>query len=95
LAFLDKAVQALESAENEYINHRYDNCANRCYYACFQAAIYALQQNGVRAGRGKWGHDFVPAQFEGHLLNRRHVYSGDLRGMLERLCALRTRADYQ
>ena len=38
-SFLVKAEESLAGAESEYVNGRYNNCANRCYYACFQAAI--------------------------------------------------------
>lgn len=47
-AYLSKARESLETAESEYVNRRYNSCANRCYYACFQAAIAALLRAGVR-----------------------------------------------
>jgi hypothetical protein len=40
--YLTKAIESLLTAETESINGRYNSCANRCYYACFQAAITAL-----------------------------------------------------
>ena len=40
--FLAKAQESLAGAESEFAAGRYNNCANRCYYACFQAAIHAL-----------------------------------------------------
>src|SRR5579875_640341 len=63
--FLDKAEQSLAGAASEFAAVRFDNCANRCYYACFQAAIFALQRAGVAPrGRGRgWAHDFVQAEF--------------------------------
>lgn len=73
-AFLEKARESLAGAESEYVNERYNNCANRCYYACFQAAIHALQQARIRPGGGQWGHDFVQGQFIGLLINRRKGY---------------------
>ena len=93
-SFLRKALQSLEGAASEFSNRRYDNCANRSYYACFQAAIYALQEAGITARSGLWGHDYVPAQFEGQLINRRHRFGTELRGVLENVRALRWRADY-
>ncbi len=42
LAYLDKAIESLAGAESEFANRRYNNCANRCYYGMFQAAIAAL-----------------------------------------------------
>lgn len=41
-AFLDRARESLAGAESEYVNDRYNNSANRSYYAVFQAATYAL-----------------------------------------------------
>ncbi len=72
--FLAKAEESLAGAESEFVSGCYNNCANRCYYACFQAAIAALQQAGIRARGGQWGHDFVQAQFIGQLINRRRLY---------------------
>jgi uncharacterized protein (UPF0332 family) len=46
--FLAKAAESLLTAESEFANGRYNSCANRCYYACFQAAIAALIQKGIR-----------------------------------------------
>ena len=94
--FLDKAREALAGAESEFVNGRYNNCANRCYYAAFQAAIHALQRAGIRPpGRSsEWGHDFVQVQFVGQLINRRKVYATGLRNTLEQNYRLRTIADY-
>lgn len=94
--FLEKAEESLAGAESEYLNGRYNNCANRCYYAAFQAAIWALSQAGIRpSGRnGDWGHDFVISQFNGQLINRRKLYAADLRGALDQNYQLRIEADY-
>lgn len=90
-----KAAESLAGAGSEMANARYNNCANRCYYACFQAAVAALVQEGVHPTREQWGHDFVQAQFIGILINRRKRFGTDLRGTLERAYALRQVADYQ
>jgi uncharacterized protein (UPF0332 family) len=94
--FLLKAEESLAGAESEFANGRYNNCANRCYYAAFQAAIQALSDAGIRppGSDGFWGHDFVPSQFIGQLINRRKLYSPDLRGTLEQNYRLREAADY-
>ncbi len=65
------------------------------YYACFQAAVAALLREGVGPQGGYWGHEYVPAQFGGVLINRRHRYPTDLRGGLERGYILRQTADYE
>ena len=94
--YFDKAEESFAGAESEYVNGRYNNCANRCYYAAFQAAIAALVRSGIRPpGLGdQWGHDFVQAEFIGQLINRRKVYPTSLRDVLIRTFALRRAADY-
>ena len=96
-AFLTKAEQSLAGAASEFTNGRYDNSVNRCYYACFQAAIAALLHAGIRPTdpRAGWAHAFVQAQFHGQLLNRRKLYPAELRNALVRLLALRRTADYE
>jgi uncharacterized protein (UPF0332 family) len=94
--FLDKAQESLAGAQSEFVNGRYNNCANRCYYACFQAALYALEQAGIQptSTPGRWGHDFVQAQFAGQLVNRRKLYPRELHEALVRTYILRQVADY-
>jgi uncharacterized protein (UPF0332 family) len=95
--YRDKARESLAGAESELANGRYNNCANRCYYACFQSAVYALMGAGFqpRGPRGQWGHDYVQAEFIGQLINRRKFYPSALREILERTYTLRQTADYQ
>lgn len=94
--FLAKARESLAGAHSELVNRRYNNCANRNYYACFQAAIAALDRAGIRprGARPDWGHDFVQAQFVGQLINRRKLYPVALRGILLHTMNLRHDADY-
>src|SRR5438067_8515201 len=93
-AFLDKALESLAGAESEFVNERYNNTANRAYYAVFHAAIGALQRDGIRPRGDQWSHEFVPAQFDGVLINRRKRYPTELRGVLSRNAAVRLSADY-
>ncbi len=61
--YFAKAQESLAGAESEFANARYNNCANRCYYACFQGAVSALIRAGIRP-RGnppQWGHSYVQA----------------------------------
>lgn len=92
--FLDKASESATGARTELESGRYNNSANRSYYAVFQAAIHALQIEGFQALRGEWGHDFVQAQFVGQLVNRRHIYATSLRSVLTENRRLREEADY-
>jgi uncharacterized protein (UPF0332 family) len=96
-SFLEKAEESLDGAESEYSNSRYNNTANRCYYACFQTAIYALSQAGIKSANTKeqWGHDFVQAQFIGKLINKKKVYPTDLRQTMLLSYQLRVTADYE
>jgi uncharacterized protein (UPF0332 family) len=94
--FLVKARESLAGAIAEQSNGRFNNAANRAYYACFQAAIHALQREGIRppGGGDRWGHDFVQAQFAGQLVNRRKLYAVQLRDTLMRVFVIRRAADY-
>lgn len=96
-AFLIKAEENLASATSELVNGRHDACANRAYYACFQAAIVALVGAGIRPSNpdGNWSHGFVQSQFAGRLVHRRKLYPTTLRDTLPRLEALREKADYE
>lgn len=62
-AFLAKASESMTAANRDFEEHRYNSCANRCYYACFQAAIAALMRAGISAPErdGRWSHAFVQA----------------------------------
>jgi uncharacterized protein (UPF0332 family) len=94
--FLEKAQASLAGAESEAANARYDNCANRAYYACFQAAVAALLSAGIQPAnlQGHLSHASVPAQFVGQLINRRKLYPAALRDTLPRTYQLRQAADY-
>lgn len=93
--FLAKAAASLAGAESELAHRRFDNCANRSYYACFQAAVAALSAIGVQPpGRGgRWGHEYVQARFVGDLINRQKVFSREHSDTLERLFVVRQVAD--
>src|SRR5688572_11637371 len=95
--FLAKAEESLAGAESEFANGRFNNGANRCYYACFQAAVSALMRAGVRprCAATEWGHAFVQAAFAGQLIKRRKLYPADARSALSDTYALRQAADYK
>ena len=85
------------TVESEFVNERYNSCANRCYCAAYQAAIAALLQAGIRPRdpQGAWSHAFVQAQFAGELVHRRKRYPAAFRNTLVSLHALRRTADYE
>lgn len=95
--YLAKAVESLEGAECELANRRFNNCANRSYYACFQAAIAALLVADIqaRSPSGHWRHEQIQAQFIGQLINRRRRYPPTLRRALGENMLLRQTADYE
>ncbi len=92
--YLTKAIESLLTAESEFANGRYNSCANRSYYACFQAAIAAILTEGIRP-TGQWNHQFVHAQFVGVLINKRKRYESELRRILADNQSLRDKADYR
>lgn len=96
-SYLTKAEESLASAESDFAAGRYNSCANRVYYACFQAAITALLRAGVGPSPrdGQWRHDAVQAQFVDRLVNRCKEFPPELRDTLERLMRLRQTADYE
>ncbi len=93
--FLAKAEESIEGAGSELANGRFNNCANRCYYACFQAAIACLLRAGIQSTNRQWSHEFVHAQFVGELINRRKLYPSTLRQALANTQSLRLKADYR
>ena len=95
-AYLTKARESLSLAEVDYAAARYNSCANRAYYACFQAAIAALLAEGLRPAnpRGEWSHEFVQSQFNGLLIGRRKRYPVTLRRILRDTIEIREKADY-
>jgi uncharacterized protein (UPF0332 family) len=96
--YLSKARESLAGAESEYANGRYNNCANRCYYSTFQAAVAALEASGIAAGDhggATWSHAGVQAEFATQLVRRRKLYSSDAHAALVRNQVLRNTADYE
>lgn len=93
--FLAKAEESLFGAQSEFEQKRYNNCANRCYYACFQAAIAVLIMCGFKPRKNQWSHTFVQGTFVGDLINRRKLLPADIRDTLKMNQELREVADYQ
>lgn len=69
--YLDKAIESLAGATSEAANGRFNNCANRAYYACYQAAIHALLVSGVRPRGNEWPHAYVHAELARRLIRGR------------------------
>ena len=94
--YIAKALESLASAQADFVAARYNSCANRAYYACFQAAVAALFVANIRPAnpRGEWSHEFVQSQFNGLLINRRKLYPVSLRRTLRDTIEVREKADY-
>jgi uncharacterized protein (UPF0332 family) len=94
--YVAKAVESLAAAQSEFAAARYNACANRAYFACFQAAVAALLAASVRPvdPKGEWSHEFVQSQFNGRLVNRRKLYPAHLRRVLRDTMEVRDKADY-
>src|SRR5262245_49935272 len=94
--YLAKAEESLLGAASELAQGRYNNSVNRAYYACFQAAIAALQHASIspRGGPSGWAHAYVQAEFVGRLIHQRKQYPARLRQVLARHLTLRHLADY-
>ncbi len=94
--FLAKAEECLSAATHDYDGGRYNSCANRCCYACFQGAIAALIFAGVTpiGQRKQWGHEFVQSEFVKRLINQRKLFAGAFRDYLQANFRLRQVADY-
>lgn len=94
-AYVKKADESLAGAQSEYDNGRFNNRANRAYYAVCQTAVAALLRNGIQRKDETWPHTFVQSEFVGKLVNRRHRYPARLRDTLAELQRYRHRADYR
>lgn len=92
--FLAKAQEGVQAAEAALAAGWFSVCARTAYFAAFHAAIAALLHEGIRNRTGRWDHAFVQAAFSEQLINRRELFSGDLRSVLLDGMVLRHRADY-
>ncbi len=91
--FLNKAEENLKIAQMSFEHECYNACANRAYFASFQAAIAALISRG--AGRGKFDHKWVQAEFSEKLIKRKKIYPARLKFWLMKMQLLRNKADYE
>lgn len=90
--FLDKAKENLKMAQISFENECYNACANRAYYAAFQAAVAALSDKGL--SKGKYEHKWVQAEFSEKLIKRKKVYPSGMRSYQLEMQLIRNRADY-
>ena len=93
--YLTKAQESLASAEADFAARRNNSCVNRCYFACFQAAVCALVREGMASARVKHTHAAIARNFTESLVRRRKLYPQRLAKVLPELVSLRHEADYR
>lgn len=91
--FLSKAEENLKIAHISFDQKCYNACANRAYFAAFQAAIAALIHKGIK--QGNFDHKWVQAEFNEKLIKRQKIYPSRLRSYLLKMQLLRNVADYE
>jgi uncharacterized protein (UPF0332 family) len=70
-----------------------DSAANRAYFAAFQAAICALESQGVK--HKEWTHKGVHSDFVHRFVSRRKIVPASFASALPNLMRLRHIGDYR
>ena len=70
-----------------------DSAVNRAYFAAFQAAICALESQGVK--HKEWAHKGVHNEFVHRFVSRRKIVSASFASALPNLMRLRHIGDYR
>jgi uncharacterized protein (UPF0332 family) len=95
LDFFEKAVENIKDAEDAFRNARYNACANRSYFAAYQAAVSLLSKFGVKSPKLDFDHAWVQANFVVNFIKRKKVLSSKFSDYLNDLRSLREIADYR
>jgi len=90
--FLSKAKENLKIARISFEQECYNACANRAYFAAFQAAIAALADKGIQ--NRKNDHAWVQSEFNRRLIKNRKVYPDKMKTYLLNMQDVRNHADY-
>ncbi|MCP4350936.1 MAG: HEPN domain-containing protein [Desulfobacterales bacterium] len=90
--FFSKAEENLKIAQLSFEHDCYNACANRAYYAAFQAAIAALADKGIRSEKND--HAWVQSEFSLRLIKRKKIYPAKLKPYLLDMQFIRNMADY-
>jgi uncharacterized protein (UPF0332 family) len=90
---IERAETSLRAARLCLERHFLDSAAARAYFAMFQAAIYALESQGVH--RTEWSHKALHAALADVLIRRRKVLPAVLAGALPSAMEVRHSADYR
>ena len=90
--FLNKAGENLKTAQMSFENNCYNACANRAYFAAFQAAIAALSFCGIESEKNE--HAWVQSEFSLRLIRRQKVYPDRIKSYLPDMQESKNKADY-
>jgi len=90
--FLSKAKENVKIAHISFERECYNACANRAYFAAFQAAIAALADKGIQ--NRKNDHAWVQSEFNRRLIKNRKVYPDKMKTYLLNMQDVRNHADY-
>ena len=93
-SFWIKAYENLRVAQLCFDNGFYNACANRAYYAMYQAAIAILIANGFPPTQKHIDHGWVQSVFARELINRKKIFPGKFRRYLFDSQIIRNDADY-
>jgi len=94
--YLLKLEESLASAKDDLAKKRFNSCANRAYYACYQAAVALSIKHNLTPTSGKEirKHEAVQSQIA-TLIKRKKVLPADQRSVLSKLMIVRITADYK
>ena len=93
--WLDKANENLAAAQLCFDNGHFNACANRLYYAMFQAGIAAMVKHGLLKPDTGVAHDWLQSNFAGQLIRHRKVFPAKFRSYLYEAYRVRAEADYK
>ena len=88
-----RAQASLRAAELCLEQGLFDSVANRAYFAAFQAAICALESQGIN--RKEWSHKGVHSDFVQRFVRRRKLVPASFASALPTLMHLRHIGDYE
>lgn len=93
--YLEKSGESLASSRDDLAKRRFNSCANRAYYTCYQAAVALLLKHNITPAGGKdlRKHGAVQSQVA-VLIKRKKVLPANQRDVLSELMGVRITADY-
>ncbi|MDZ7343440.1 MAG: HEPN domain-containing protein [candidate division KSB1 bacterium] len=91
---MEKANENLAAAQLCFDHGYFNACANRVYYAMFQAGAAALFKHGMVPSKEQIGHAWFQSNVAGQLINRRKIFSAKFRSHLSDAYRVRPLADY-